>query len=369
LKIAILGSRGIPAIIGGFETLAEQVGTRLAARGHDVTVYCERNIYPGRRPENYRDVRLVHLPALPSKSLEALSYDFLCACHALSGGYDLLYMLADNTAVSLVLPRLCGKRIVINTDGIEWQRSKWPWYGKLFLRFNEWLATRLTVHLVVDAKEMGAYFKRRYGRETTYITNGTELIRSKDPGLVRRLGLEPGNYLAVVCRLEPENSVETIIREFRKTDRDLKLAIAGGANYRSRYVRKLTAMASEDSRIVFLGVLPDWDALQELRVQALAYIHGHQVGGTNPSLVEAMGAGNIILANRNPFNREVAGETAIYWTFEPGDLRDKILEVADNQARLKALGEKARQRAAEFYNWDDIASLTERYFLSVLSGP
>jgi glycosyltransferase involved in cell wall biosynthesis len=366
MRVAILGSRGIPAIIGGFETLAEQVGARLAARGHDVTVYCERNLYPGRRPENFRGVRLVHLPALPSKSLEALSYDLLCAGHALFGGYDLVYMLADNTAVSLVVPRLCGARIVINTDGIEWQRSKWPWYGRLFLKFNEWLATRLTAHLVVDAREMGAYFKRRYGRETTYITNGTEIIRSGDPGLVRRLGLDPGAYLAVVCRLEPENSVETIVREFRATDRNLKLAIAGGANYRSRYVRRLTAMARDDNRIVFLGVLPDWDALRELRVQALAYIHGHQVGGTNPSLVEAMGAGNIILANRNPFNREVAGEAAIYWTAEPGDLRDKILEVEDNRASLKALGEKARRRAAEFYSWDDIAARTESYFQAIL---
>ena len=148
--------------------------------------------WPGPRPASFRGVRLVHRPALPSKSLEALSYDLLCAGHALSGGYDLLYMLADNTAVSLILPRLCGKRIVINTDGLEWQRSKWPWYGRLFLKFNEWLATRLTSHLVVDAREMGAYFKRRYGRETTYLTNGTDLIASRDPGLVRRLGLEPG---------------------------------------------------------------------------------------------------------------------------------------------------------------------------------
>ncbi len=366
MKIAILGSRGIPAIIGGFETLAEQVGTRLAARGHDVTVYCERNLYPGRRPENFRGVRLVHLPALPTKSLEALSYDFLCVGQALSEGHDLLYMLADNTAVSLLVPRLFGKRIVINTDGVEWQRSKWPWYGRLFLEFNEWLATRLTRHLVVDAREMGAYYKRRYGRETTFITNGTELIYSRDPGLVRRLGLEPGGYLAVVCRLEPENNVETIIREFGKTDRDLKLAIAGGANYRSKYVRRLTEMARDDSRVVFLGVLPDWDTLRELRVQALAYVHGHQVGGTNPSLVEAMGAGNIILANRNPFNCEVAGEAALYWTAEPGDLRDRILQVADNHASLGGLGEKARRRAAEFYNWDAIAALTERYFETVL---
>ena len=366
MRIAILGSRGIPAIIGGFETLAEQVGTRLAARGHEVTVYCERNLYPGRRAETYRGVNLVFMPALPTKSMEALSYDLRCACHALFRNFDLLYMLADNTSVSLVLPRLLGRRIVINTDGLEWQRSKWPWPGKLFLKFNEWLAVRLTRHLVVDARAMGLYFQRRYGRETTYITNGTEIIRSKDPGLVRNLGLEPGRYLAVVCRLEPENSVETIIGEFRKTDTDLKLAIAGGANYRSRYVRRLTEMSRDDSRVLFLGVLPDWDILRELRVQALAYIHGHQVGGTNPSLVEAMGAGNIILALRNPFNCEVAGETAIYWTPRPGDLAGKILRLAGDPEAFRPLGGQARRRAAEAFSWDDIASKTETYFRSVL---
>ena len=146
------------------------------------------------------------------------------------------------------------------------------------------------------------------------------------------------------------------------------MAIAGGANYRSRHVRKLTALAREDSRIVFLGVLPDWDALKELRVPALAYIHGHQVAGQTPRSSRPWGRGTSSSANRNPFNREVAGETAIYWTSEPGDLRDKIREVADNRDRLKALGEKARQRAVEFYNWDDIAALTEGYFLSVLGG-
>ena len=149
---------------------------------------------------------------------------------------------------------------------------------------------------------------------------------------------------------------------------DLKLAIAGGANYRSRYVRRLTELARGDGRIVFLGVLPDRATLRELRAQALAYIHGHQVGGTNPSLVEAMGAGNIILAHGNPFNREVAGEAALYWTTEPGDLRDRILQVAGGRESLKTLGEKARRRAAEFYDWDAIASLTERYFEAVIRG-
>lgn len=365
MKIAILGSRGIPAVIGGFETFAEEVGTRLAAKGHDITVYCERKLYPERR-KNYKGVKLVYLPALNSKSFEALSYDFLGVVHSLLKQYDILYMLADNTAVLLTLPRIFGKKIVVNTDGIEWLRSKWPWHGKLLIKFNEWMATKLTPHLIVDSKEMGAYYKQRYDRKTTYITNGAELIESIKPERVMNLGLEPGKYMTVICRLEPENNIETIVREFKKVETDIQLAVAGGANYRSKYVQHLLEMSRNDRRILFLGVIKDTEMKRELRTNCLAYIHGHQVGGTNPSLLEAMGAGNIILANKNRFNMEVAGETALYWTKREGELEEKIRYVLANDEFLRPLGEKARKRAAEFYNWETIASEHEDYFQQIL---
>jgi len=366
MKIAILGSRGIPAIIGGFETFAEEVATRLVKKGFEVTVYCERNLYPKPRMKVHKGVKLVHIPAMRSKSFEALLYDLFSLIHSLFKRYDLLYMLADNTAIWLILAKILGKKIVVNTDGIEWWRSKWPWYAKIFLKFNEWIATKITKYLIVDSKEMGKFYKYRYNKDTTYITNGAELLDSKNPEILKNFGLIPKKYFTVVCRIEPENNIDTIIKSFKKIAGDFKLAIAGGAGYKSKYVQYLKKLSKDDNRIVFLGVVTDRDFKRELRTNCLAYIHGHQVGGTNPSLLEAVGAGNIVLANKNPFNLEVTEDTAIYWNKEENDLEKKMKNVIENYESLKSLGERARKRASEFYNWDNIASQHEIYFRNII---
>ena len=366
MKVAILGCRGIPAIIGGFETFAEEVASRLRERGFDVTVYCESNLYKKPRMKEYKGVKLIHIPSVKLKSIEAFLYDFLCLIHLLfNKKHNLLYMLGDTTAILLILPKIFGQKIVVNTDGIEWWRSKWPWYGKEFLKFNEWIATKLTKYLFVDSREMGKYYKNRYDIDTTYITNGTLLLQSEKKEIIDKFGLSPRRYFTVVCRLEPENSVDTIIRSFRRIEGDIKLAIAGGASYKSKYIRYLRDLAKDDDRILFLGVVTNRDLKTELRANCLAYIHGHQVGGTNPSLLEAMGAGNIILANRNSFNMEVAGETAIYWTSE-SELTEKMSYAIGNYDSVKFLGELAQKRASQFYNWDHIAELHDQYFSRLL---
>jgi glycosyltransferase involved in cell wall biosynthesis len=286
--------------------------------------------------------------------------------HALLKKYHVLYMLSDTTAIWLILPRMLGKTVVVNTDGIEWRRSKWPWYGKALLKLNESIATKITRHLIVDSQEMGRYYRSRYDKTTTYITNGGELIESINPEILRESNLIPGKYFSVICRLEPENNIHTIIEAFRTVDRDFQLAIAGGANYKSKYVEHLRRLAKDDPRIVFLGVRPDPAFQRELRTNCLAYIHGHQVGGTNPSLVEAMGAGNIILANGNSFNHEVTGDAAIYWTKEKNDLPEKMKYVIDNYDHLLTFGEKAKKRCKELYGWDTIADLHEAYFKKII---
>jgi len=368
MKIAILGCRGIPAVIGGFETFAEAVAPRLVRKGLHVTVYCQKKLFEKPRLREYLGVRLVHIPVIRSKSFEALLYDLMTVIHALSGKFDALYMLSDTTAMWLVIPRLLGKTVVVNTDGIEWRRSKWPWYGQALLKFNEWLAVQITPHLIVDSKAMGRYYKDRYDVDTDYITNGANLIQSENPELIAEFGLTPNKYFVVICRLEPENSIHTIIESFKTVGGDTRLAIAGGTSYKSRYMERLRQLAQDDPRIVFLGVRPDPAFQRELRTNCLAYVHGHQVGGTNPSLVEAMGAGNIILANDNPFNREVAGDAALYWSPEAGDLPEKMKYVIDGHDHLSSLGEKARKRCQESYSWDTIADLHDAYFRKIAGG-
>ena len=215
---------------------------------------------------------------------------------------------------------------------------------------------------------MGRYYRDRYDVDTDYITNGANLIQSENPELIAEFGLTPNKYFVVICRLEPENNIHTIIESFKTVGGDTRLAVAGGTSYKSRYLERLRQLAQDDPRIVFLGVRPDPAFQRELRTNCLAYVHGHQVGGTNPSLVEAMGAGNIILANDNPFNREVAGAAALYWSPQANDLAEQMRYVIDHHDRLASLGEKAKKRCQEFYSWDTIADLHDAYFRKIAGG-
>lgn len=359
-RIAILGSRGIPARFGGFETCAEQLAVRLVRRGCRVTVFCEGGDTPA--PAVYQGVRLRYVRTPDIVGLRSIWAD-LVAILACLRGYDQVYMLGYHAAFTFVLPRLFGVDFWVNMDGLEWRRAKWSHAAKVYLRLSEGLAARLARHLIADAGAIGSHLATCYpgcADKVQVISYGVEVPPPAPARLLDRWGLAPRCYDLVVCRLEPENHVLEIIRGWRAAQRACPLVIVGDHQNNSRYVQALLREAGEDVR--FIGTVYEPESLVALRQGCRVYLHGHSVGGTNPSLLEAMACGNRVVARDNPFNREVLGDLGRYFSDADG-VSARLGELAqDTVGETIAAAMIARVR--ERYDWDDI---TDRY-IAVFSG-
>jgi glycosyltransferase involved in cell wall biosynthesis len=361
MRIAILGIRGVPANYGGFETFAEQFGARLVDRGHDVTVY-GRDRYVARGMNTYRGMRLVRLPAPKSKYLETVIHGLFAAVHALFSRYDVVYVCNSANVPAVMVLRLFGQRVVLNVDGLEWQRAKWNAVGKLYYRSCAWLAAHLPVHLVTDARVIQDFYARAYGRETEYFPYGTDLEPVPDDGTLGRVGLEAGRYVLYVSRLEPENNADVVIEAFAEVDSTFPLAILGDAPYASRYIAGLHA--TTDPRVRFLGAIYG-EGYRVLRSHAAAYVQATEVGGTHPALVEAMGFGNAIVANDVPEHRETLGDTGRYYR-GAARLATELQTILDDPVLAKQMGEQAHNRAREVYGWDTITTAYEEWLVGLV---
>jgi len=354
-SIAILGSRGIPARYGGFETFAEEISIALASRGMSVTVFCEGK---GEAPlSDYKGVAVRYLPRLrlgPIAPIVSDAYGLWCA----GGSYDVVYVLGYASPMFFWVPRLFGSSVWVNMDGIEWARSKWGWVGKRYLRTAEALAVRLADRVIADSQGIKNFLQRRHQRMApcTVIGYGAPVVdHPPDVRLLEGWNLEPYSYYLSVCRLEPENHVLELIDGFARTDSRHQFAIVGDSRGTRKYVRRLRQARAP--RVRFLGSVYEVEKLQALRYYALAYLHGHSVGGTNPSLLEALGCGNVVVAHDNEFNREVCGDVAFYF--------GTANEVAGAIAAIEALkpaarstfGERARAIVRARYRWEDVADM------------
>lgn len=366
LRIAVIGSRGIPAHYGGFETFAEELAPRLVTRGHEVTVYGRRGYTGEEAREQWRGVRLVHTPYLKVRALETLSHEFTSIVHSLMKPFDLYYFLGTRGAPWYLLTKPTSRVAVVHTDGLEWQRRKWGTAGRAYLRWAEWLAASVSAdELVTDAQAMRAYYLDRYGRDSKQIPYGAPLLADVDAEALRRdWGLEPGGYDLVVCRLEPENNVDLIVREHLLSATASPLVIVGDAPYEGAYHRALHELAAHD-RVRFLGAVHD--GVDTLYAGCRAYLHGHEVGGLNPSLLRAMGAGRACLALDTPFNREALGEGALaqLWSRDPGSLGERLAALDADPDLVIAQGQGNRVRAEQAFSWEQVADTHDRFFREV----
>lgn len=346
----MIGTRGVPARYGGFETAVEEVGARLVQRGHEVVVYCR-----GRdRSAEYLGMRRVRKPAVRHPVLETLSHSAFSVAHLVRHRTDVA--LVFNAANSPLLPaiRAANIPVAVHVDGLEWQRAKWGPLGRRYYRINERLAVRWADALIADAEGIQAYYREQYGARSTLLTYGSPILPEPDAGQLAELGLTPGGYHLAVARLEPENHVDIIVEGYRASRVALPLIVVGSVPYPSEHERAVHAVAAGDSRITMLGGIWDQDLLNALYAGAASYLHGHSVGGTNPSLLRAMGAGAPTLAWDINFNREVLGETGEYFG-SAAELSELVGQLeADPEAAL-ARGEAGRARAARRYRWDDVA--------------
>ncbi len=373
MKIAILGTRGIPASYSGFETAAEQLASRLSERGHEIVVYCRPHVVD-RRLRRYRGARLVHLPTVRNKYSDTFVHTFLSALHcARRERPDVaLFFIAGNSPMCLITRRA---RIpsLINVDGLDSVRRKWPALAQSYLRFAERTAPRWADRAITDSHAVAEVFERRYGQRIGVIPYGVE-----DPGhdgteILERLGLERGRYILFVGRLEPENNPHLLVEAFARIDaaraRGMKLVVVGGAPYASEYIRGV--MRAGDPRVLFPGYVFG-QGYWELQRHAYLFCAPTEVGGTHPVILEALAAGNCVLVNDHPPNAETVGDAGCYFSGSAGveDLAVQLGALLDDPGRVSRFRELARARAAR-YSWDAVTDAYEALLeeICVATGP
>ena len=365
MRIALLGTRGIPANYGGFETFAEHLSTRLVARGHDVTVYCRAHYISPRQIE-YQGVRLKVLPTIRHKYFDTIVHTFLSALHAMPRRYDAVLICNAANAPFASILRLTGTPVALNVDGLEHKRKKWNSIARRYYLMAERLATILPNETVTDARVIQEYYLARYRVESTMIAYGAEVERRPDP-LVRRFRVEPNRYVLYVSRLEPENNAHLVIEAFKRVRTAHKLLIVGDAPYAREYIHDLKARARRDKRIVFTGFVfgRDYRALQQ---NAYCYIHATEVGGTHPALLEAMGFGNCVLTLAAPENIEAIGDAGIAYADEK-DLAEKLQRVLRDGSLVHSYRNRAQARVQEKYDCDYVVDQYERLFARMAGAP
>jgi len=370
MKVAILGTRGIPSGYSGYETFAEELGVRLVERGHEVTVYAHKGVFPPEaRQKDYRGVKLRYIPSLRGKNTSQISHSLLSSLLvSLTDADIVLFCNAANGPFGLLL-RVMGKKCCINVDGLEWMRPKWSGLAKRYFYFGAWASTKFFNVVITDAQGMQDYYKKNFNCNSIDIAYGADLKYSENPELVKKLGLEPFNYYLIASRLVPDNNADLIVKSFMQSSTKRVLAIAGGAPYKNRYEEHLRAFADQN-RIKFLGHIDDANLIKELHTNAYAYIHGHEFGGTNPSLLKGLACGNAILALDTVFNREVLdnGTYGILFKKDIDDLTQKINFLDSDQGVAKSLREKSRKRIVERYTWDHITDQYEEMFKNLLNS-
>ena len=356
MRIAMIGTRGVPARYGGFETLLEEVGQRLAARGHEVIVYCRPASRDADedRPAEYLGMRLVWLPTVRRRSLETLAHTALTVLHRSLAGVDAAMVF--NAANAPLLPVIKARRIPVAThvDGLEWKRGKWGPAGRRYYRLAESLAVRWSDALIADAQGIQDYYTEEFGAPTDLIAYGAPIIRPDSTEGIERLELRPHGYHLVVARFEPENHVLEIVQGQELSKAEQPLVVVGSAPYADDYTAQIRAVAGDRTRL--LGGVWDQDQLNQLYANATSYLHGHSVGGTNPSLLRAAGAGAFTIAYDVGFNREVLGDTADYFATS-ADVAVAIEAAEADSAGRAARGRELQQQIGR-YNWDDV---TDRY--------
>ncbi len=367
LRIAMIGTRGVPAAYGGFETAVEEIGARLVGRGHVVTVYCRSRRHSA--AHEYAGMHLVHLPAVRLKAAETLSNTALSVAHAITRvpRVDAAFVFNAANAPFVPLLRMRGIPTAVHVDGLEWQRDKWSGAGRAYYRWAERSAVRNADALIADAHGIADYYASEFAVPTRFIAYGAPVQTNPPSDRLSELGLSWKGYHLVVARFEPENHVDVAVSGYVRSRAQLPLVVVGSAPYAAEYTRRVEGRAGSDPRVHLLGSVFDQDLLDQLYAGALSYVHGHSVGGTNPSLLRAMGAGTAVLAWDVSFNRDVAGVQGRYFTDERSlaTLIESV-ELAPGEAEVN--GAALRDIVRAKYRWEDVAVSYEKLAVELAEG-
>lgn len=366
MKIAFLGARGVGNTYSGIETYYEEVGSRLAARGHDVTAYCRTYFTPA--VDTYRGIRVRRLPSLRSKHLETLSHSLLGTFDSLFRGFDLVQFHALGSAPLALVPRLLGIPTVVSVRGLDWQRAKWSAFARRALQLGEWASARCPTATVVVSETLQKHYAEAHGRTPWVIPNAVIPVEPAPARRILERGLVPGGFWLFAGRISPEKGLDTLLEALRPLPRDRPLVIAGGSSYSDDYVETVRAAAWEE--VVFLGKV-DHDTMAELYSHCYAFILPSVMEGLSVALLEAVSYGCCIVTTAIPENLEVVGEAAL--TFPVGDvpaLREQLARLAASPDLAAHHRRLAAERARERPDWDEVARRTEALYLQILDrGP
>lgn len=365
----MIGFRGIPHTYSGNEEFIVNLAPRLAARGHAITVYSRSALFPDRAPE-WQGVRRVFYPTVEHKSLGQFLHASLATLDAVARAPDLIYVHALPSAPHTILPWLLRRRVVVNVDGMDWARAKWGPVGQAYFRAAARIVVRTATALVNDSQAMRAYYLQQFGRDSTFIPYGADLDPPARPELLAQYDLRPGDYYLIASRLIPENNADLLVDAFVRSASRRQLVIAGSANFTSPWLDRLRSVS--DPRVRFLGHIAARDHVVELHRSCYAYLHGHSLGGTNPSLLKALGFGNCVVALDNAFNREVLVDEAgmAYGILFPHDVTTltRILDELDRDPNCTAeFRARAPERIKRAYNWESVTDKYEELFADVIA--
>jgi glycosyltransferase involved in cell wall biosynthesis len=364
MKIAIIGSRGYPYVYSGYETFVKELAERLVAKGYDITVYCHRNLFQ-EFPRQVNGVNLVYISTIERKTLSQFVHSLQSIIHACFRDYDVILVLNSANGPFGFITRLFGKKTAINVDGLEWLRPKWKGLGTKYFHWASRVATRLYDVVITDSEEMGKVYEREFAATSTVITYGANIRESRNPELISRWGVQHFGYYLVVGRLIPDNNADLILREFIGSRSTMKLVIVGDVPYNDSYAQSVKGV--KDPRIIFTRYITDQNELAELYHNCFVYLHGHEFGGTNPAMLEALAYGCAIGALDTVFTREMLndGEYGLYFTKERGNLAALLQVMENSPARIEELRRKSRQRISDQYTWEKITGEYMQLFESL----
>lgn len=368
LKISIIGVKGYPYVYGGFETLIKELVERLVKKNVDITVYCHRGLFK-ERPTRYNNVNLVYVPSIELKSFTQIVHSLLSTLHACVHKNDVIFYVNAANGPFGIITRLFGKKTVINVDGMEWLRPKWKGFGAKYFYFAAKQATRNFDVLVTDAYEMQKTYLTLFNKKTTMIAYGADTVEGASSDLIKQWGLKEQDYYLIVGRLIPDNNSHLIVDSYLTINSKKKLVIVGDDIFHDAYSNSIKLIQNHPN-IIFTGYVKDSVLLSALYQHCFIYIHGHEYGGTNPTIVKAMAEGTCILALNNRFSQEVLrqGKFGTYFEKNVKDLAQKMLEAEASDETpnswVKFYRDNSKAGITEIYDWDYI---TEQYYQSFIS--
>ena len=363
-KLSIIGTRGYPYVYSGYETFVKELSERIKDE-FEVTVYCHRNLF-SKRPKSVNGIKLVYTPSLNSKYFSQIFNSFFSFVHVCFSKSDVVLVVNTANGFFGILTKIFRKKTVINVDGMEWLRPKWNWIAKYFFFISSKIATIFYDEIITDADEMRKIYKEKFNRDSHVIAYGSEIKKSSDFGLISKYGLKKLEYYLIVGRLIPDNNIDFIISEFINSSTIKKLVIVGDVPYKDKFATRIKNI--NDSRLVFTGYIINQSLLSALYQNCYVYIHGHEYGGTNPTLIKALASSTSIIALNTNFNREMLQDFSFGKPFEKeiNSLKNLINYCDQNQMEMKRSRENSINGITKKYDWNEISKKYSKVFYNLV---